>query len=56
MHSIATINQLAPGRVILGFGTGHTGRRVMGLPPVKHAPVVSEPITKDGSGLIGSSN
>jgi alkanesulfonate monooxygenase SsuD/methylene tetrahydromethanopterin reductase-like flavin-dependent oxidoreductase (luciferase family) len=35
-HSIATINQLAPGRVILGFGTGHTGRRVMGLPPVKH--------------------
>jgi len=35
VHSIATINQLAPGRVILGFGTGHTGRRVMGLPPVK---------------------
>lgn len=37
VHSIATINQLAPGRVILGFGTGHTGRRVMGLPPVKQA-------------------
>jgi alkanesulfonate monooxygenase SsuD/methylene tetrahydromethanopterin reductase-like flavin-dependent oxidoreductase (luciferase family) len=36
-HSIATINQLAPGRVILGFGTGHTARRVMGLAPVKHA-------------------
>jgi alkanesulfonate monooxygenase SsuD/methylene tetrahydromethanopterin reductase-like flavin-dependent oxidoreductase (luciferase family) len=36
-HSIATINELAPGRVILGFGTGHTGRRVMGLPPVKLA-------------------
>ena len=34
-HSIATINELAPGRVTLGFGTGHTGRRVMGLPPVK---------------------
>jgi alkanesulfonate monooxygenase SsuD/methylene tetrahydromethanopterin reductase-like flavin-dependent oxidoreductase (luciferase family) len=33
--SIATINQLASGRTILGFGTGHTGRRVMGLPPVK---------------------
>lgn len=33
--AIATINQLAPGRTILGFGTGHTGRRVMGLPPVK---------------------
>src|SRR6266852_4444397 len=37
VHSIATINQLAPGRVALGFGTGHTGRRVMGLPPVKLA-------------------
>ncbi|HEY6419912.1 MAG TPA: LLM class flavin-dependent oxidoreductase [Candidatus Binataceae bacterium] len=37
VHSIATINQLAPGRAILGFGTGHTGRRVMGLPPVKQA-------------------
>ncbi|HXW82831.1 MAG TPA: LLM class flavin-dependent oxidoreductase, partial [Candidatus Binataceae bacterium] len=34
-HAIATINQLAPGRTILGFGTGHTGRRVMGLDPVK---------------------
>src|SRR5260370_12233110 len=37
VHSVATINQLAPGRVILGFGTGHTGRRPMGLPPVKQA-------------------
>jgi alkanesulfonate monooxygenase SsuD/methylene tetrahydromethanopterin reductase-like flavin-dependent oxidoreductase (luciferase family) len=37
VHSIATINQLAPGRVVLGFGTGHTGRRVMGLPPVRNA-------------------
>jgi alkanesulfonate monooxygenase SsuD/methylene tetrahydromethanopterin reductase-like flavin-dependent oxidoreductase (luciferase family) len=35
VHSIATINRIAPGRVILGFGTGHTARRVMGLPPVK---------------------
>jgi len=34
-HSIATINQLAPGRVILGIGTGFTGRNMMGLPPVK---------------------
>ena len=33
-HSIATINQLAPGRVILGVGTGFTGRNTMGLPPV----------------------
>src|SRR5207253_2960186 len=35
VHSIATINAIAPGRVVLGLGTGHTGRRVMGLPPVK---------------------
>jgi len=37
VEAIGTINQLAPGRVILGFGTGHTGRRVMGLPPVKQS-------------------
>jgi alkanesulfonate monooxygenase SsuD/methylene tetrahydromethanopterin reductase-like flavin-dependent oxidoreductase (luciferase family) len=37
VHSIATVNQIAPGRVILGFGTGHTARRIMGLPPVKFA-------------------
>ncbi|MFT4582659.1 MAG: 5,10-methylenetetrahydromethanopterin reductase [Gammaproteobacteria bacterium] len=34
-HSIATINELAPGRVILGVGTGFTGRNVMGMPPAK---------------------
>ncbi|HKA55768.1 MAG TPA: LLM class flavin-dependent oxidoreductase [Candidatus Binatia bacterium] len=33
-HSIATINQLAPGRTVLGIGTGFTGRNTMGLPPV----------------------
>jgi 5,10-methylenetetrahydromethanopterin reductase len=33
-HSIATINQLAPGRTVLGVGTGFTGRNTMGLPPV----------------------
>ncbi len=37
VEAIGTINELAPGRVILGYGTGHTGRRVMGLPPVKFA-------------------
>lgn len=37
VHSIATINEIAPGRVALGYGTGHTGRRVMGLPPVRFA-------------------
>jgi alkanesulfonate monooxygenase SsuD/methylene tetrahydromethanopterin reductase-like flavin-dependent oxidoreductase (luciferase family) len=34
-HSIATINQLAPGRAFLGIGTGHTAIRVMGKDPVK---------------------
>jgi 5,10-methylenetetrahydromethanopterin reductase len=33
-HSIASINQLAPGRVFLGIGTGHTGMRVMGQDPM----------------------
>src|SRR5712692_6066601 len=34
-HSIATINKLAPGRVFLGIGTGHTAMRVMGMPPMR---------------------
>jgi alkanesulfonate monooxygenase SsuD/methylene tetrahydromethanopterin reductase-like flavin-dependent oxidoreductase (luciferase family) len=33
-HSIATINELAPGRTVLGFATGNTARRVMGMSPV----------------------
>jgi len=33
-HSIATINLLAPGRAMLGIGSGFTGRNTMGLPPV----------------------
>jgi alkanesulfonate monooxygenase SsuD/methylene tetrahydromethanopterin reductase-like flavin-dependent oxidoreductase (luciferase family) len=33
-HSIASINQLAPGRVFLGIGTGHTAMRVMGQSPM----------------------
>ena len=37
VHAIGTINEIAPGRTLLGYGTGHTGRRVMGLPPVKFA-------------------
>lgn len=36
-HSIASINRLAPGRVFLGIGTGHTAMRVMGFDPVKPA-------------------
>ncbi len=34
-HSIASINRIAPGRVFLGIGTGHTAMRVMGFNPVK---------------------
>lgn len=37
-HSIATINKLAPGRVFLGIGTGHTAMRVMGQDPMKAGP------------------
>ncbi|HTY53834.1 MAG TPA: LLM class flavin-dependent oxidoreductase, partial [Candidatus Binataceae bacterium] len=33
-HSIASINELAPGRVFLGIGTGHTAMRVMGQDPM----------------------
>lgn len=33
-HSIGSINQLAPGRVFLGAGTGHTAMRVMGQEPM----------------------
>ena len=34
-QSIAGINQLAPGRVFLGLGTGHTAMQVMGMKPMK---------------------
>src|SRR5215510_15419001 len=34
-HSIASINRLAPGRVFLGIGTGHTAMRVMGMQPMR---------------------
>jgi 5,10-methylenetetrahydromethanopterin reductase len=30
--AVATINKLAPGRVVLSIGTGYTGRNTMGLP------------------------
>ena len=30
----ATVNKLAPGRVIIGLGTGYTGRNTMGLPAI----------------------
>ncbi len=36
-NSFATLNGLAPGRIILGVGTGFSGRRAMGHPPVRRA-------------------
>src|SRR5258706_222099 len=37
-NGIATINRLAPGRCIIGLGTGHTGVRMLGQRPMKLAP------------------
>ena len=34
-HSIASINEIAPGRIFLGVGTGHTAMRAMGMDPIK---------------------
>lgn len=34
-NSLATLNSLAPGRIIMGIGTGFSGRRAMGHGPVK---------------------
>lgn len=34
-NSIATVNELAPGRAILGIGTGNTARRTLGMPASK---------------------
>ena len=34
-NSFATINALAPGRVVLGIGTGNTARRTLGMPAAK---------------------
>ena len=33
-NALATLNALAPGRVVFGISTGYTGRRTMGLGPV----------------------
>jgi 5,10-methylenetetrahydromethanopterin reductase len=33
-NALATLNALAPGRIVFGVSTGYTGRRTMGLGPV----------------------
>jgi alkanesulfonate monooxygenase SsuD/methylene tetrahydromethanopterin reductase-like flavin-dependent oxidoreductase (luciferase family) len=35
--NVATLNQLAPGRVIMGIGTGNTARRALGMPAARLA-------------------
>jgi 5,10-methylenetetrahydromethanopterin reductase len=44
--AVATINALAPGRVVLGIGTGFTGRNTMGMPalPVKRMTTYIEQV------------
>ena len=34
-NALASLNALAPGRIDMGYGTGFTGRRTMGLGPIK---------------------
>ena len=47
-NCIATLNQLAPGRVCMGIGAGNSARRAMGMPPCSlrelrdHVEVVRE--------------
>jgi 5,10-methylenetetrahydromethanopterin reductase len=40
-NALATLNALAPGRIIFGTSTGYTGRRTMGLGPVTLARLES---------------
>jgi 5,10-methylenetetrahydromethanopterin reductase len=37
-NGIATINRLAPGRCVIGLGTGHTGMRLLGKKPMRLGP------------------
>ncbi|MCB5170210.1 LLM class flavin-dependent oxidoreductase [Streptomyces bambusae] len=39
--ALATLNALAPGRIICGVGTGNTARRTLGMPPLKTAELQS---------------
>src|SRR3954452_9846372 len=40
-NHIASLNALAPGRVICGIGTGNTARRTLGMKPTKMAELES---------------
>lgn len=41
-NAIASLNALAPGRIILGLGTGFTGRNTMGLGPMRLADLTHQ--------------
>ena len=38
-NAMASLNALAPGRIVAGLGTGNTARRTMGLPAQKLADI-----------------
>lgn len=40
-NALASLNQLAPGRIDFGVGTGYTGRRTMGLPAMRLADMAT---------------
>ena len=42
-NAFATLNQIAPGRIDFGVGTGFTGRRTMGLGPISLARMEGVP-------------
>ena len=42
-NALASLNQLAPGRIDFGVGTGFTGRRAMGLGAIKLADLDATP-------------
>jgi alkanesulfonate monooxygenase SsuD/methylene tetrahydromethanopterin reductase-like flavin-dependent oxidoreductase (luciferase family) len=55
-NAIATINALAPGRVVLGFGSGSATRATLGLPPltvraVRRQLVTLQGLLRDGEGV-----
>jgi alkanesulfonate monooxygenase SsuD/methylene tetrahydromethanopterin reductase-like flavin-dependent oxidoreductase (luciferase family) len=58
-NAIATINALAPGRVVLGFGSGSATRATLGLPPltlraVRRQLATLQSLLRDGEGAYES--
>jgi alkanesulfonate monooxygenase SsuD/methylene tetrahydromethanopterin reductase-like flavin-dependent oxidoreductase (luciferase family) len=58
-NAIATINALAPGRVVLGYGSGSATRATLGLPPltvgaVRRQLTTLQGLLRDGEGAYES--